>query len=80
MRDLTHKFQVPLVRAPSPLCRKSAESVAWMGHELLQANQQVDITHDTVRPLQSIPLGSFVKDRLPTGKPKLGGAPLDSQP
>ena len=40
---LTKKSKLPLLVAPPQLCTDNAAMVAWMGHELIRAGQDVDI-------------------------------------
>ena len=61
---LTKKSQLPLLVAPSHLCTDNAAMVAWMGHELLRAEQDVDIRQMKVDAHRRIPLGSYVRDLM----------------
>jgi hypothetical protein len=36
--------------------------IAWMGHELINAQQEVDIRNIEVAPHRKLPLGSYVHD------------------
>jgi len=38
--------------------------IAWMGHELIHSNQNVDIRYMQVDGYLDIPLGSYVKETL----------------
>ena len=42
--------------------------IAWMGWELMNAEQDVDIRDVTVNALKKIPLGSYVEGMLNVGK------------
>lgn len=57
-----------LLTAPKSLCTDNAAMIAWMGHEMIYAGQDIDIRDVKVDVHKKIPLGSFVKDIFMTGK------------
>lgn len=61
---LTTKANLPLLVAPAHLCTDNAAMVAWMGHELMRAGQDVDIREMNVDAHRRIPLGSYVRDLM----------------
>lgn len=50
--------------APPILCTDNAAMIAWMGHELLRAKQDVDIRNLIVDGHRKIPLGSYIRDLM----------------
>ena len=61
IQGVADKYKVPLVYAPPHLCSDNAAMIAWMGWELINAEQDVDIADRTVNALKRIPLGSYVE-------------------
>jgi tRNA A37 threonylcarbamoyltransferase TsaD len=59
--ELTNKFNVPLTYSEPKYCMDNASMIAWMGWELVNAEQDVDITDSTVQGIKKIPLGSYVE-------------------
>jgi len=55
---------LPLLIAPAQYCTDNAAMIAWMGHELIRAAQDVDIRDLAVDGHPRLPLGSFVQDML----------------
>lgn len=74
MRKLCDDFRTPLVTSPNSLCTDNAAMIAWMGHELMRCEQDVDIRDMQVDGIPKIPLGSYVRDlMLANNKQKKGG-------
>jgi len=71
LQKLADSFDLPLVYSPPALCTDNAAMIAWMGWELMNAEQDVDIRDVTVNALKKIPLGSYVEGLLSVGKGKL---------
>lgn len=61
---LTSKSNLPLLVAPPRLCTDNAAMIAWMGHELMRAQQDVDIRNMKVDAHRRLPLGSYVRDLM----------------
>ena len=61
-------FDLPLIYSPPALSTDNAAMIAWMGWELMNAEQDVDIRDVTVNALKKIPLGSYVEGMLNVGK------------
>mgnify|MGYP000954013074 CR=1 FL=1 len=59
---------LPLLTAPKSLCTDNAAMIAWMGHEVIYAGQDIDIRDVKIDVHRKIPLGSFVKDIFISGK------------
>lgn len=55
---------LPVVTAPAHLNRANGASVAWMGHELCRAEQDVDVRDLKIDSHRRIPLGSFTTDLI----------------
>ena len=55
---------MPLTSNNSDLCTDNAAMIAWMGHELMRAGQDVDIRQMKVDAHRRIPLGSYVRDLM----------------
>lgn len=64
--DSLSKFEnLPkLLTAPNEFNTDNAAMIAWMGHELINAKQDVDIRYMQVDGYLEIPLGSYVKETL----------------
>ena len=64
--DSLQKFEYlpKLLTAPNELNTDNAAMIAWMGHELIHSNQNVDIRYMQVDGYLDIPLGSYVKETL----------------
>lgn len=58
---LANEHSLPLVYSPPHLCTDNAAMIAWMGWELRNADQDVDIRDVTVNALKKLPLGSYVE-------------------
>ena len=61
MESVARENQMPLIYSPPHLCTDNAAMIAWMGWELMNAEQDVDIRDCTVNALKKIPLGSYVE-------------------
>ena len=57
---------LPVVRSEPKFCTDNAAMIAWMGWELINAGQAVDLREfeQRIQPLTSIPLGSYIEDSL----------------
>jgi len=64
LQDLARSFNLPLVYSPPALSTDNAAMIAWMGWELMNAEQDVDIRDVNVNALKKIPLGSYVEGLL----------------
>ena len=66
MEEIANIYDLPLIRSPPSLCTDNAGMIAWMGWELLNSGQDVDMIPmgDNVIPLTSIPLGSYAEDYI----------------
>ena len=58
---LGDQYNLPVVYSPAHLCTDNAAMIAWMGWELINAEQDVDIKDKTMNALKKIPLGSYVE-------------------
>jgi hypothetical protein len=61
MKKVADQHNLPLTYSSPHLCTDNAAMIAWMGWELLNAQQNVDISGSTINALKSIPLGSYVE-------------------
>ncbi len=61
LRPVAEKHQTPLVYSPPALCTDNASMIGWLGWELINAEQDVDIRDVTVNGIKRIPLGSYVE-------------------
>ena len=59
-QDFNHQMNV----CPADLCTDNAAMIAWMGWELKNSIQDVDIRNIRVDGHKSIPLGSYVRDHM----------------
>ena len=59
--DLAKKFNIPCTYSEPQLCTDNASMIAWMGWELINAEQDVDIRDSTVQGIKRLPLGSYVE-------------------
>lgn len=59
--DLAQKFNIPCTYSEPQLCTDNASMIAWMGWELINAEQDVDISDSTVQGIRRLPLGSYVE-------------------
>ena len=53
--------KLPFLHSEPRFCTDNAAMIGWMGWELLNAQQDVDIQASTVNALKRIPLGSYVE-------------------
>ena len=58
---VAHDHNLPLVYSAPFLCTDNAVMIGWMGWELINAEQDVDIRDCVVNALKKIPLGSYVE-------------------
>ena len=78
-QEVADKFQVPLVYSEPKYCTDNAAMIAWMGWELMNAEQDVNIRDSFIQPMKRIPLGSYVEgfvnfslpNQIPAAVPKL---------
>jgi len=61
LKKIADNYELPIISAPPKLCTDNAVMIAWMGWELMNAEQDVDITNKTAYGLKKIPLGSYVE-------------------
>ena len=73
LQKLADSLDLPLVYSAPALSTDNAAMIAWMGWELINAEQDVDIRDVTVNALKKIPLGSYVEGLLSVGKGKYYG-------
>lgn len=59
--DLAQKFGVPCTYSEPQYCTDNASMIAWMGWELINAEQDVDIRDSNVQGIKKMPLGSYVE-------------------
>jgi tRNA A37 threonylcarbamoyltransferase TsaD len=59
--EVAVKYNVPLTYSAPAYCTDNASMIAWMGWELINAEQDVDISESTVQSIKKIPLGSYVE-------------------
>jgi hypothetical protein len=66
MEEIANIYELPMIRSPPKLCTDNAAMIAWMGWELLNCGQDVDLMEmgDGVIPLTCIPLGSHAEDYI----------------
>jgi tRNA A37 threonylcarbamoyltransferase TsaD len=60
-----------LLKAPDALNTDNAAMIAWMGHELYWAGQEVDVRNMKVDGHRKIPLGSYTNNFMSKSKNKL---------
>lgn len=68
LQGVADSFDLPLIYSPPALSTDNAVMIAWMGWELMNVEQDVDIRDVTVNALKKIPLGSYVEGMLNVGK------------
>ena len=61
---LSHEYNHQMNVCPADLCTDNAAMIAWMGWELKNSMQDVDIRNIRVDGHKSIPLGSYVRDHM----------------
>ena len=64
VRLVSEKYGLEMNACPADLCTDNAAMVAWMGWELKNALQDVDIRDIRTDGHRSIPLGSYVRDHM----------------
>jgi tRNA A37 threonylcarbamoyltransferase TsaD len=61
LEKICKKYSLPNVTAPVELCTDNAAMIAWMGWELINAEQEFDVRGQDVQGMKKIPLGSYVE-------------------
>ena len=66
IEEIAQLYNLPLLRNSPSLCTDNAVMIAWMGWELINSGQDVDLMSlgSDVIPLTSIPLGSYADDYI----------------
>lgn len=64
IRVLAKEYNHEVNACPADLCTDNAAMIAWMGWELKNALQDVDIRNIRTDGHRSIPLGSYVRDHM----------------
>lgn len=60
-RNLAKNYDnLPLVCSPKNLCTDNASMISWMGWELLNCEQDVNIRDLRINGYKKIPLGNYV--------------------
>lgn len=60
-KKLADEFDVPFTYSPKNVSTDNASMIAWVGWELINAEQDVDIKDRNMNGLRRIPLGSYVE-------------------
>ena len=61
MKDTAKEFNLPLISNTPSLATDNASMIAWMGWELINAQQDVDVRNRRLNGLAKIPLGNYVE-------------------
>jgi len=64
LKEVAEAHDMDLVYSLQELCTDNGAMIAWMGWELMNAQQDVDIRGLKVQGLKSIPLGNYVDEVL----------------
>ena len=64
IKMLAHEYNHQMNVCPTRLCTDNAAMIGWMGWELKNALQDVDIRTLRVDGHKTIPLGSYIRDHM----------------
>lgn len=73
-------YKLPVVVPRADLCGANAASVAWMGHELRNVDQDVDLRTISAIPSVKVPLGSYMSDLISFDHVEQKVAPVQATP